>query len=89
MPHDDPFPRRLSLVRHGDSVTNPSIARSLNAIAASPGTQNNDRSWRQKRSLGQSASLTLKITVRTRREFITLVDQAPPEKFAEFVAAIG
>ena len=42
-----------------------------------------------KRSLGQSPSLTLKITVRRRREFITLVYQAPPEKFAECVAAIG
>jgi hypothetical protein len=44
---------------------------------------------RQKRFLGQSPSLTLKITVRRRREFITLVYQAPPEKFAECVAAIG
>jgi hypothetical protein len=39
MRHDDPFPTGAI----GDSVTNPSIARSLNAIAASPGTQNNDR----------------------------------------------
>jgi len=44
---------------------------------------------RQKRSLGQNPSFTLKITVRRRRESITLVYQAPPEKFAKCFAAIG